>query len=193
MGFFQDLGFGPRDAYYPDSMKTLNLTLQYEGLCDFDGLYAAIIDWAKNYGFLWHEVDYKHKVPSPLGAEQELKFLMTKRIDPYVVYQINMHIHIYEMLDVEVKVGDKIKNLTKASLYVKFVGTVVLDWQKRFKKGGALGKSLSALYKRIYKHEISGIYWDTLVYRVYNLQHVVKGYFDMQSKKYAFKGYIGEH
>mgnify|MGYP006415683771 CR=1 FL=1 len=44
------------------------ITLRYHGLFDFDGMYAAVIDWAKNYGFKWHEKDYKHKVPSPSGA-----------------------------------------------------------------------------------------------------------------------------
>ena len=60
------------------TVPTKRAILRYSGIFDFDGLYAAVIDWAKNYNFMWHEVDYKHKVPNPLGAEQEWKWLLTK-------------------------------------------------------------------------------------------------------------------
>ncbi|MBI2665457.1 hypothetical protein HYX12_02440, partial [Candidatus Woesearchaeota archaeon] len=76
-----------------DKLATLKHMLQYEGLFDFDGLYGAITDWCKNYGFMWHEVDYKHKVPNPFGAEQQFKWQMDKRIDPYVVYVIKLKVH----------------------------------------------------------------------------------------------------
>jgi hypothetical protein len=175
-----------------ETMDTLTHTVQYEGLFDFDGLYAAIIDWAKNYGYMWHEQDYKHKVPNPLGAEQQFKWHMSKRIDPYVIYKIKLKVHAWEMLDVEVDIGGKKKTLTKARLYIKFNGTVQLDWQNKFSKGGKVGEWLGKIYNKVYTHDISGMYWDTLVYRVYNLQHVMKSYFDMQSKKYAYKGYVGE-
>ena len=46
------------------AIPTPRVTLQFNGLFDFDGMYAAIIDWAKNYGYMWNEYDYKHKVPS---------------------------------------------------------------------------------------------------------------------------------
>lgn len=174
------------------SIATIPLTLQYEGLFDFEGMYAAVIDWAKNYGFMWHEQDYKHKVPSPLGAEQEFIWHMTKRIDQYVQYEISMRVHIWEMLDVEVEVAGKKKNLTKARLMIQMKGNCVTDWQKRFDKGGPLGRKLGEWYMKIFKHDISGLYWDTLVYRIYNLHAIMKTYLDMQSKKFAFKGYIGE-
>ncbi|MFH1276479.1 MAG: hypothetical protein ABIH82_05190 [Candidatus Woesearchaeota archaeon] len=185
-GFLKD---GPIFGY---DMPTRDLMIQFEGLFDFDGMYAAITDWAKNYGYMWHEQDYKHKVPNAFGAEQEFKWLLTKRIDPYVIYEIKLHTHMYEMLDVEVNVGGKIKNLTKSRLYFKLIGNVKLDWQNKIRKGGPLGNWMSSIWQRVFTHDISGTYWDTLVYRVYDLQHVIKGYFDMQSKKYNFKGYLGE-
>lgn|SRR3989338_2205008 len=174
-------------------IPTLTHTVQYEGLFDFDGLYGAIVDWAKNYGFMWHEQDYKHKVPNPFGAEQQLKWQMDKRLDPYVKYTIALKVHIWEMVDVEVNVGGKTKTLTKARLYIRVNGTVELDWQNKFSKGGKFGRWLGGMYAKIYTHDISGQYWDTLVYRVYDLQHVLKAYFDMQSKKYTYKGYVGDH
>ena len=35
--------------------KLPRITLRYNGLFDFDAMYAMIIDWAKNYGYMWHE------------------------------------------------------------------------------------------------------------------------------------------
>ena len=31
-----------------------------------------------------------------------------------------------------------------------------------------------------------------IYYRMWNLQAIIKKYFDMQTKKYAYKGYLGE-
>jgi len=180
-----------RDA--EKSIPTPSLTLQYNGLFDFDGFYAAVIDWAKHYGYMWHERDYKHKVPSPSGAEQEWKWEMTKNVDPYVSYTIAISIHAWDMLEVEVNVDGKKKILNNARISIKMEGMVGLDWQGRFAKGGKWGKLLNSIYQTARSHDISGIYWDTLVYRVNNLHHVIKGYFDMQTKKYAFKGYLGEN
>ena len=55
------------------------MRVRYNGLFDFDTLYASIIDWGKNYGYKVHEKVYKHKIPSPLGAEQEIKIDFSKK------------------------------------------------------------------------------------------------------------------
>lgn len=190
--FLQGLGFFKGGGVFPYDTPTRDLFIQYEGLFDFDGMYSAIISWAKNYGYMWHEVDYKHKVPDAYGAEQEFKWTMTKRIDPYAVYEIKLHTHVFEMVDVEVNVGGKKKNLTKAKIYIKIIGTLKLDWQKHIRNGTKFARTLGDFWTRIFVHDLSGTYWDTLVYRIYDLQHMIKGYLDMQTKKYTFKGYLGE-
>ena len=182
-------------ALFKDADKripTPHLTLQYNGLFDFDGFYAALIEWAKHYGYMWHERDYKHKVPSPEGAEQEWKWTMTKKIDAYIQYDIMMEAHAWDMLEVEVNVEGKKKILNNARLSIKMHGVVTTDWQNRFTKT-SFSRTLGNIYYGARSHDISGIYWDTLVYRINNLHHIIKGYFDMQTKKYAFKGYLGEH
>ena len=113
-------------------ISTPRLTLRYNGLFDFDGLYAAVIDWAKNYNFMWHEVDYKHKVPSPSGAEQELKWMMTKQVTEFIHYSIIFTIHIWDMLEVQVENDGRKRALTTARLYIWIDGTLTYDWQKRF-------------------------------------------------------------
>ena len=65
-------------VFMPD-LQLPRITLRYNGIFDFNGFYVAVTDCSKNYGYMWHEVDYKHKVPSAEGAEQELKWLLTKK------------------------------------------------------------------------------------------------------------------
>src|SRR3989338_429178 len=72
------------------------ITLRYNGIFDFDGFYNAVTDWAKNYGFMWHESSFKHKVPSPEGAEQELAWQMTKKVTEFIEYTIIFTIHMWE-------------------------------------------------------------------------------------------------
>jgi hypothetical protein len=99
-------------------------------------MYAAIIDWAKNYGFLWHEADFKHKVPSPKGAEVELKWVLTKNITDYVRNEIVITSHIWNMLDTEVEIDGKKKNMTSAVLYLWLEPKVMFGRKKRRKGAG---------------------------------------------------------
>ncbi len=169
------------------------MTLRYSGLFDFDGLYAAVVDWAKHYGYKWHEQVYKHKMPNPKGAEQELEWIIEKKVTEYISFQVNFIIHSWEQTEVEVEVESKRKSLTNAKIYLIMRGTVTYDWQKRF-RGGKLAEKLGKWYAgAVYKKELESIYHDQLYYRLQNLQSILKKYFDLQTQKYAYKGYLGEH
>ena len=102
--------------FYRDADK--RITLRYSGLFDFDGMYAAIVDWAKNYGYMYHEADFKHKVPSPSGAEQEFKWILTKKVTEYLKYEIWITVHMWDLLEVEVEENGKKKPLSNARLYL---------------------------------------------------------------------------
>lgn len=167
-------------------------TLRYKGLFDFDGLYAAVIDWAKNYGYMWHEIDYKHKVPSPKGAEQEWKWELTLNVTNYIRYTITFILHGWEMMEMDVDVNGKKKSLTSGMLYIWIDGKINSDWQKKF-SGKWWPKKLGEWYdKYVFQKEIDSNYGDQLHYRILNLHAVLKTFFDMQTKKYAYKGYLGE-
>lgn len=168
------------------------ITLRYNGLFDFDGWYASMVDWSKNYGYLFLESIYKHKVPSPAGAEQEYVWDLSKNVTDFVKYEIKIVGHIWDMLEVNVDVGGKQRALTNARFEIQLKGTIILDWQKRFKDGGDLGKLFSKLYWNIMSKEIENVYVDQLYYRIWNLHSIMKKYFDMQSKAYPYEKYLGE-
>ena len=175
------------------NIPNLKLTLHYTGLFDFDGLYAAIIDWGKNYGYIWHEKVYKHKVPTPNGAEQEFVWVMEKNVTKYIKYTIVISAHIWDLTEVIVDVGKKKKSLSNGRTVIIFKGTVGTDWQKKFVSDNSFIRKLGEWYETIVlKKEIEGIHWDSLNYRMLNLQNLMKQYFDMQTKKYEYKDYLGE-
>jgi len=168
------------------------ITVRYRGLFDFDGLYSAVIDWAKNYGYMWNEIDYKHKIPSPRGAEQELKWEITKKVTDYIHYKILFNVHVWELTELEVEIDGKKKPLSNARIYIIMTPTLTFDWQKKFTKG-KFAQKLGKIYRNLVKKkEVESLYNDQLYYRAWNLQAVIKKYFDMQTKKYAYKGYMGE-
>ncbi len=172
-------------------IKTPKATVRYSGLFDFDGLYAAITDWAKNYGYMWHEVDYKHKVPSPAGAEQEWKWLMTKDVSSYFQYEILFTVHSWDLQEVTVEYDGKKKALTKGRLYIWMEGKLISDWQKKF-QGSKTKKWMGKVYEKVYYPEISEQV-DALHYRILNLQAIMKKFFEMQTQKHPYKGYLKEN
>jgi len=175
----------------PDTLPAPRRTIRYQGLFDFDGLYAAMIDWAKNYGYMWHEIDYKHKVPSPKGAEQEWKWQMTKEVNEYVHFKILITSHGWDLTEVMVDVNGKKKPLTSGRIYIHMEGAVTFDWQKKF-TGGPFPELLGKIYTRLHDRDRSN-YWDTLHYRMYNLHAILKKYFDMQTTTHPYKGYLKEN
>lgn len=167
------------------------IEVRYEGLFDFDALYAAIIDWSKNYGYAWHEKAYKHKVPSPLGAEQELNWQITKEVTDYIKHGVVMVAHLWDLTEVEVEVDGKKKKLSNGRIYIRIKGTLYYEWQGVF-GGSKFAQTLGKWYAKLTKKELESVYADTLYYRLWNLQALIKKYFDMQTTKYAYKGYLGE-
>ncbi len=178
----------------PENPIKLNrITLRYTGLFDFDGLYTAVIDWAKLYGFKWHEKSYKHKVPSPKGAEQELDWVIEKKVTEYISNKIIFTIHTWDQQEVEVDTDGKKKTLTNARMYIVIEGELEFDWQRRF-AGSSFAKRLGDWYRNIvYKKELEAVYLDQLYYRIWGLHSILKKYFDMQTQKFAYKTYLGEH
>lgn len=169
------------------------LTVRYNGIFDFDGLYSAIIDWAKNYGYMWYEKTYKHKVPRPTGAEQEFDWIITRNVTEYIQYEIKLSVHTWDQRPVEVEVEGKKKQLTSARLFIVMTGKLITDWQKRFGSSGRFGKFLGEWYEKLYGKNIGGIYGDTLMYRMLSLQSLIKRYFDLQTKKHVYKGYLKDN
>ena len=165
------------------------ITLRYNGLFDFDRLYSTIIDWAKTYGYMWHERQYKHKV-SGLGAEQEFIWELTKNVNEYINFKIIFEVHGWDLVELEMEQNGQKKPMTSGRIYLVMNGTLTWDWQEKFAKG-RFAKLLGKWYEKITAKDIS-LYIDQLYYRMWNLHALLKKYFEMQTKKHTYKGYLRE-
>ena len=168
------------------------LVIRYKGLFDFEGLYTLVVQWFKYRGFWFHERTYKHKVPSPKGAEDEIEWDGMKKISEYVAHAINVYIHLWDMTEVKVVKDGVEKTLTNARMEIVIRAIMTLDYQKKWERG-AFWNALGDFYEKyIIKKEFETIQWDQVWYRAHKLHAIIKDFMDMQAKGYEYKGYLGE-
>ena len=79
-------------AITANKMDLWTMRLKYRGIFDFAGLYQMIADWFAEKHYFLDEPLYKHKVPFPSGAEQEIKLQGWKKVDEFIRYNIKIFI-----------------------------------------------------------------------------------------------------
>ena len=126
--------------------------IKYKGLFDFDGLYNLISQWIKSSGFWFHEKTYKHKVPSPAGAEEEIIFQGTREKTELYKHTIDVYIHIWDMTEVEVEIGGKKKTLTNARIEIVINGLIEVDYDNKFQKNAFLAGLFNFYTRRSEEH-----------------------------------------
>ncbi len=168
--------------------------IRYKGLFDYDAFYAGLVDWAKNYNFKFHEADYKHKVPTVKGAEQELIWNFIRNVDEYAQYEFKLDFHMWDMKEVKVNIGGgREKSLFSGRVEVKVSPILHTDWQKKFiKKKNWFTRFLGHLYFKIMITDIEVFHVDTIRYRHNNLVAHIRKLLDMEAKAHPYKDYLGE-
>lgn len=178
---------------YPTSFAAKTMIVRYRGLFDYDGLYNVMVQWIKARGYWFHERAYKHKVPTALGAEQEIEWDAEKKITDYYKFTIGIKWHLWEITEVEVvKEGVK-KVLTNARLEIKINGNLEIDWERRMGSSTFWTIVSDWYHKYIIRREIETIWYDTMYYRLQRLHKLVKDFLDMEAKGYAYEGYLGDN
>ena len=161
--------------------------IKFEGLFDIEGLYKFMRDWLSTRHFIFTESKYKHKLPSPLGAEIELEWSAWRKETEFVRYWIIINFHFWDMTEVEViREGKKVKR-NKARFEIVFGGDLEMDYQGRFEKTPFLKTLEQFYYKFIFtQNKEMGMYWDELYYLVYRLQTEVKKFLGMEASESAY-------
>lgn len=175
-----------------ETYKLPPLIIRYTGLFDFNELYNLIVAWMKARRYWFEEVSYKHKVPSPLGAEQEIDFNGNKKVTEFYMQDISLNIHLWDMTEVEVVQKGITKKLTNARAQIVFNGVVTIDYENRWQDSWFTKFLFDLYYKYIAKKEIETLYVDQLYYRIYHLQSELKEFFDMQAKGHQYANYLGD-
>ncbi len=157
------------------------MNIKYRGVFDFDGLYRMMVDWFENQGYEFQETTYKHKVPSPMGAEQELGWFAWRKVNAYVKYWVKISFHIWDMKEVEVIRDGKKKKMLSARMHIEFSGYVELDWQKTFSGNKFLVALQDWMNKYVLHKTITGTWEDELYYRIHKLFYLTKQYLNMET------------
>jgi len=168
-------------------------TVRYRGLFDFSGLYNSMADWFKHYRYVLHEEMYKHKVPSPSGAEQELSWWAEEEVNEFIKFRMEVEFHLWDMTEIEVVKDGKKKQLTNARIEIKLKAVLIHDWQDRFEQSKFTRMLRSLYWSVIYRREATGFWTDMIYYRTLGLQAHIKQYLDLQTKWHAYEGYLGEN
>jgi len=157
----------------PTKMLLPISTIKYIGFVDERKLLTAIRAWLIDEGFEFKEPTYKNKV-NPEGLELEIKIQGEKKVTSYVKFWIELQMWVREIKEVPV-VKDGVQQLAKeGKVWIETSGYLELDWQNRF--GGS--KTLQALqdfyHKVILKKTMEVKWWDTLYYKIYKLNSVIR-------------------
>ena len=148
-------------------------TIKYAGFVDEKKVLNAIRAWFIDEGFEFREPTYKHKVGAE-GLQIEVKMNGEKRVTSYIKFIIEMHMWIREIKEVPV-VKDGVQQMAKeGKFWIETGGTLEMDWQNRFEGN----KFLQALHDFYLKHiafqKIQMKWWDTLYYKIYKLNSVIR-------------------
>jgi len=176
---------------YPTKLPIERHIIKYKGLFDFDGLYNLIAQWMKVRGYWFQEDKYKHKVPLPTGAEQEITFIGTREVTDFYQQVVTVDFHLWDMTEVEVEVEGKKKTLTSARLEIILYGALNIDYEKRFDKSVLWQSVRDFFLKYILRQDIETVWYDELRYRIYKLHASIKEFLDLQAKGDEYAGYLG--
>jgi hypothetical protein len=172
----------------PPKKKFPYSIIRFKGVINYDGLFKVIRQWFVDAGYEFHQTALKHKIPSPAGAEQEVKLNGWRKINEYTKFDIALFFKIYDIRDVEVVKEGKKQKLKHIRMNLEITPSVELDYSKRF-GGSRFLQYLHEFYmKYIVKEEISTIAEDQLWYIALKLHNTIKEYLDFEAKTNAYEG-----
>lgn len=161
--------------------------IKYVGIFDMNDLMRTMRSWIVNQGYEFHEKSVKHKVPTPIGAEQEFGWWGWRKVNSYVKYHIDMYTKYWRLHDVEVVREGKKQKLQHARIQIEITGRCELDWTNRF-GGSAFLQALADFYNNyIIRKDIDLVYTDQLYYRLYKLQQTIKKVLEFETKESAYE------
>lgn len=147
--------------------------IKYVGFVDEKKLLTAMRSWFIDEGFEFREPVYKNKVGAE-GLEIEVKMNGEKKVTSYIRFFIDMQMWIREIKDVPI-VKDRVQQTAReGKVWIETGGTLEMDWQNRFESNRFLQGLHDFYMKHIAFEKIEFKWWDTLYYKIYKLNSVIR-------------------
>ena len=159
----------------------------YDGVFDWDGLYQFIVNWFRNRHYYFEEKDYKYKVPTIFGIEEEFKWNGWRKVTDYYKYDITLEMHTFDVRKIEIVENGEKKTMYKGRFILEFWGKVETDYQGRF-QDNPFGLALKKFLDRfIFFKPMDDVWSDRLHYIIEKFEGQIKEYLDMTGKGNAFE------
>ena len=170
------------------------LYIRKTGIWDMQDLYETVAEFFRIRKFKFHERVYKHKRPSPFGAERQYTWEAEKKENEYIIFKYNIYIHTYDAHDIEVvDKNNQKRNFTKGRIWFEIRSAVETDWEKRFEENKFYKELKNFFNKYIVKNNIV-MGWETnMRYQMGELHALVKERLKMEADEYEHLHFAGIH
>jgi len=149
--------------------KTGVTNIKHKGYIDMASMNRAIRGWFLSEYYRFIESKHKYK-----AAEREIEMTASRKLNEYVKYKIDVRIRAWDLRDVEIiQNGQKIKT-QEGKVSIDIVGTMELDWMKRFGGNRFLQALQDFYHKFIIKREIGIVWIDHLDKKIAALRTVIQ-------------------
>ncbi len=182
----EDLGW--KDVTEP---KTF---IRYKGVWDMQDLYEAMVDWFRKRKFRFREHIYKHKHPSPYGAERQYTWEAIREENDYIQTVYHIYLHNYDIRDVEVVMADGSKKVfTKGRIWFEIKVSFVTDYDEAWDDKSFYRHLKSFYNKYVIKKNFTQGWGPKNRYEMYNFAAMIKERLKMESDEYEHKYFTGVH
>ncbi len=169
--------------------------IRFKGVWDMQDLYEFMINWFRERKYKFHEKVYKHKHPSPFGAERQYVWMAEKHETDVYDFIINVYIHTYDAHDIDVKMKDgSIRTFTKGRIWIEFGGGVKMYEEDRWKSNKFFARLRIFLNNYIMRKKHGWDVWDVFTYReLQKLVWLTRRRLKMEYDEYEQKYWTGVH
>ena len=165
-----------------DKGYSLPQVIRYKGIFNLDELYKIVHDWLVSRGYQVHEHKYKSIILPHGGKERAFDWACFRPVTEFVMFHINVHFQIQDVVEVEVvKDGEK-QSLHKGRILIRIQHAVELDWNERLAYKSWHQSILKFMGTVMYKKKMDTLWEDKLRFKCYELQNVVKEALDFMTK-----------
>ncbi len=138
--------------------------IKSKGYFIWKDLLMNIKKWFESEYYLFGETKHKYK-----PDEREVDVIGDRKLNEYVRYKIAVGIKVMGLKDVElIKDGKKI-TMQEGRVNINIAGTMLLDWQARFKGNKFLQAVQDFYHKYVIKQKIESEWLDHLGFKIYQL------------------------
>jgi hypothetical protein len=159
--------------------------MKKKGIFDFEKLYTDVHNWFVNKRYEFHEEDHKTKVPSPVGAEEEIKMKCWRKEDEFVKWWIIVHFQVWDKTDVEVMVNGEKKKMVRCRFKATIRPEFEFDYMNKWEESPFLRGLRKFYIKQVIKKRMD-VEGDKFEYEFHEIQDLIKQDLEMSASGNQF-------